>query len=79
MRITPESRAKESGIKVIVFITANERKETRGLHIRPDYLFTDSLLDKLLIVEKIGKKLFMEWREIRRMIGINYATCHRAK
>ena len=40
----------------LVFLTANERKETRGLHNRPDYPLTDPMLD--------GKGLF-----IRRVNG----------
>ena len=40
----------------LVFLAANERKETRGLHNRPDYPLTDPMLD--------GKGLF-----IRRVNG----------
>ena len=40
----------------LVFLAANERKETRGLHNRPDYPLTDPMLD--------GKGLF-----IRRVKG----------
>ena len=40
----------------LVFLAANERKETRGLHNRPDYPLTDPMLD--------GKSLF-----IRRVKG----------
>jgi succinate dehydrogenase/fumarate reductase flavoprotein subunit len=50
----------------LVFITANERKETRGKHIRPDYPFTNPLLEKLLIVKKVNGKPVTEWKEIRR-------------
>jgi succinate dehydrogenase/fumarate reductase flavoprotein subunit len=50
----------------LVFITADERKETRGRHVRPDYPFTNPLLEKLLIIKEIDKKPITEWREIRR-------------
>jgi len=50
----------------LVFVTANERKETRGKHIRPDYPFTNPLLEKLLIVKKVNGKPVTEWKEIRR-------------
>lgn len=50
----------------LVFITASERKETRGLHVRTDYPFTNPLLDKLLIVKKVDEKPVSEWRELRR-------------
>lgn len=50
----------------LVFITADERKETRGRHVRSDYPFTNPLLEKLLIVRKKGEKPVTEWREIRR-------------
>ncbi len=50
----------------LVFITANERKETRGKHIRPDYPFTNPLLEKLLTVKKVNGKPVTEWKETRR-------------
>jgi succinate dehydrogenase/fumarate reductase flavoprotein subunit len=50
----------------LVFIAARERKETRGRHIRPDYPFTNPLLEKLLIVKMVNGKPVMEWREIKR-------------
>ena len=45
---------------------ANERKETRGTHVRPDYPFTNPLMDKLLIAKRVDDKPVTEWREIRR-------------
>lgn len=48
----------------LVFITANERKETRGTHIRPDYPFTNPLLDKSLIIKKIDETPVTNWSEI---------------
>jgi succinate dehydrogenase/fumarate reductase flavoprotein subunit len=50
----------------LVFIAARERKETRGRHVRPDYPFTNPLLEKLLIVKMVNGKPVMEWREIKR-------------
>ena len=50
----------------VVFITANERKETRGQHIRTDYPVTNPLQDRFLIVKKKDEKPVFEWREIKR-------------
>lgn len=49
-----------------VFIAANERKETRGTHIRTDYRFTNPLLEKFLIVRKKDGKPVIEWQAVRR-------------
>ncbi len=48
----------------VTFIAVNERKETRGRHIRPDYPFTNPILEKLLIIKKVDGKPVSEWREI---------------
>ncbi len=48
-----------------VFIAANERKETRGIHVRSDYPFTNPLLEKFLIIKKVDGKPVTEWKEIR--------------
>jgi len=50
----------------LVIITANERKETRGRHVRADYPFTNPLLQKMLIVKKIEEQPVTEWTEIKR-------------
>ena len=50
----------------LVFITADERKETRGRHVRADYQRVDPLLEKLLIVKKNDEKPVTRWEEIRR-------------
>ncbi|MFH1351841.1 MAG: FAD-binding protein [Pseudomonadota bacterium] len=49
----------------ILFLSANERRETRGLHHRPDYPLTDPMLDgKALFVRQVDRKPVMEWRTI---------------
>jgi succinate dehydrogenase/fumarate reductase flavoprotein subunit len=49
-----------------IFLTALERKETRGLHVRPDYPFTNPLLqDKFLTIRQENGKVRMEWRDKR--------------
>lgn len=49
-----------------IFLTALERKETRGLHVRPDYPFTNPLLqDKFLTILQENGKVRMEWRDKR--------------
>ncbi len=50
----------------LVFITADERQETRGRHVRTDYPFTNPLLEKLLVVKKVNEKPVTTWAEIRR-------------
>ena len=50
----------------ITFLTALERKETRGKHIRVDYPFTNPLLEKLLVVKRVGGKPVLEWRKIKK-------------
>ncbi len=46
----------------LVFIAANERKETRGRHVRTDYPFTNPLLDKMLLIKNAEGKPVAEWR-----------------
>jgi succinate dehydrogenase/fumarate reductase flavoprotein subunit len=49
----------------LIFLSANERKETRGLHNRSDYPLTDPMLDgKAIFVKKVDGKPVMEWRKI---------------
>ena len=50
----------------LTFLTARERKETRGKHNRVDFPFTNPLLEKLLVVKKVDDKPVMEWREIKK-------------
>jgi len=47
----------------VVFLTAMERKETRGLHRRSDYTFTNPLLDgKFMTIRKEDGQPVIEWR-----------------
>ncbi|MBW1915045.1 MAG: FAD-binding protein [Deltaproteobacteria bacterium] len=46
-----------------VFLSAIERKETRGSHKRPDYPFTNPLMNKMLICRKTETETVVEWRE----------------
>jgi len=49
----------------LVFIAAQERRESRGLHNRPDYPFTDPMLDgKGLFIRKVGEQPVLEWKAI---------------
>jgi succinate dehydrogenase/fumarate reductase flavoprotein subunit len=49
----------------LVFIGALERKESRGLHRRADYAYTDPLLNgKLLIIKRIDGRPITEWRQV---------------
>jgi succinate dehydrogenase/fumarate reductase flavoprotein subunit len=49
----------------LIFLTANERKETRGLHNRPDYPLTNPVLDgKAIFVKRVNGEPLMEWRNI---------------
>ena len=50
----------------LVLLSANERKETRGLHDRPDYPLTDPVLDgKAIFVRQADGKPVMEWRKVQ--------------
>jgi len=47
-----------------IFLTALERKETRGLLIRSDFPFTNPLLqDKFLTLRQEKGKVIIEWRD----------------
>ncbi len=45
----------------LVFIAAEERKETRGQHIRSDYPYTNPLLDKALTIKNVHDVPVTEW------------------
>jgi len=44
---------------------AGERKETRGLHARPEYPFKNPLFNGFHIIKKIDGKPVTAWREKR--------------
>ena len=48
----------------MVFLTALERKETRGMHIRSDFPFTNPLLaEKWITIKKENDLPILEWRD----------------
>lgn len=47
----------------VIFLTALERKETRGMHKRSDYTFTNPLTDKFITIRQVDGKPVIEWRE----------------
>jgi succinate dehydrogenase/fumarate reductase flavoprotein subunit len=47
----------------LVFRTALDRKETRGLHNRPDYPFTNPLLNRAHVVRREDDAAVMAWRQ----------------
>ncbi len=48
----------------MILITAQERKETRGLHIRSDFPFTNPLLaEKWITIKKENGRPKVKWRE----------------
>jgi succinate dehydrogenase/fumarate reductase flavoprotein subunit len=47
-----------------IFLTALERKETRAMHNRSDFPFTNPLLqDKFLTIKQVDGEVRLEWRE----------------
>lgn len=46
----------------LVFIAADARQETRDLHIRTDFPYTNPLMSKELIVKKVNGQPVTEWR-----------------
>ena len=46
----------------LVFIMASDRKETRSLHVRPDYPFTNPLLDQAHIIQIMDGKPVIQWK-----------------
>lgn len=50
----------------VVMHAARERKETRAMHIRSDFTFTNPLLaNKFLTVHQENGKLCLNWRDKR--------------
>jgi succinate dehydrogenase/fumarate reductase flavoprotein subunit len=49
----------------LVFLSALERKESRGMHQRADYPYIDPLLnDQLLTIRRVDEKPLLSWRDI---------------
>lgn len=46
----------------LTFLMALNRKETRGLHNRPDYPFTDPTLHQAQIIQKIKDDVVLDWK-----------------
>lgn len=46
----------------LVFLMASDRKETRGLHMRPDYPFTNPTLDQAHIIKLKNGEPTIQWR-----------------
>lgn len=50
----------------LVFIGAHDRKETRALHVRTEYAFSDPLLgDKVHLIKQVNGKPVTEWIDIK--------------
>ncbi|MCF8106753.1 MAG: FAD-binding protein [Desulfohalobiaceae bacterium] len=47
----------------LTFLLALDRKETRNLHVRPDYSYTDPRLNKAHIISQTDGKIKVEWRD----------------
>jgi len=50
------------GLGRLVSIVSRERKESRGLHLRSDYTYTDPMSDKYLILKKVDEQPVTFWR-----------------
>ena len=46
----------------MTFVMALDRKETRGLHVRPDYPFTNPMLNQAHIISRRNDKPHLQWR-----------------
>lgn len=46
----------------LVFLMALDRKETRGLHVRPDYPFKNPMLDKTHVISRKDNEYKINWR-----------------
>jgi succinate dehydrogenase/fumarate reductase flavoprotein subunit len=49
-----------------IFVSANERRETRGLHKRLDYSYTNPLLEKFLVIERKADGPVTSWVDVRK-------------
>ena len=50
----------------VVFLSALERKETRGHHKRADYPYTNPYMKKYLIVKQVNGAPVFDWEELGR-------------
>jgi succinate dehydrogenase/fumarate reductase flavoprotein subunit len=51
----------------LVFVGSKERKETRGLFVRPDYPLTNPRLNnKVQVIKKVDKKPATQWRPMQK-------------
>jgi len=46
----------------LTFLAAMNRKETRGLHVRPDYPFTDPTLNQAQVIRRAKGKNVLQWK-----------------
>jgi succinate dehydrogenase/fumarate reductase flavoprotein subunit len=46
----------------LTFLMALNRKETRGLHVRPDYPYTNPTLNQAHIIQNIKGKNILDWK-----------------
>ena len=51
----------------LLLISANDRKETRGLHVRADYTMTNPMLSgKHHVIKQVDGKPTLGWKEVRK-------------
>jgi succinate dehydrogenase/fumarate reductase flavoprotein subunit len=51
----------------LLLISANDRKETRGLHVRADYTLTNPMLSgKHHVIKQVDGKPALSWKEVRK-------------
>ena len=46
----------------LTFLMALNRKETRALHVRPDYPYTNPTLNQAHIIQKVKGKNVLGWK-----------------
>jgi succinate dehydrogenase/fumarate reductase flavoprotein subunit len=46
----------------LTFLMALNRKETRGLHVRPDYPYTNPTLNQAHIIQNVKGKNVLGWK-----------------
>ena len=51
----------------LLLISANDRKETRGLRVRADYTITNPMLSgKHHVIKQVDGKPTLGWKEVRK-------------